>query len=448
MKYLRIILKPENIFALFALFFGLIVAFGTPAFFGLDESAHFFRLYQIAEGDISPTKEGDRAYAFAPSNMEDAINNTWINSDYINESPWDYFNFDIDKSSRTKIDITNAAVYSPFCYLPQLLFLKVAMVFTKNLLFIHYLIRIVGLLSFIAMGYFAIRKFGFNKWLIMFLALLPVTVAQASVLNADGMTFGLIYLLASQISAIIAQKEIVSKKQIIWMGITCAILAIVKQAYLPLLVLVVLTYGKFGSYKRAIKSIGLMAIASLICFLLWQWQISGIKTVSGLVGVGNYELQLGTLKNNPIWFAKVLGHTFFSDYGVQLFKESIGSLFWWEVNFELNFGATTFAMMVLILLSIVHQKNILLRWQRVTILGIILINILLISIIFFMVWTPHGDWRIAGMQGRYFTPFLLPICLSFANKKITFGKWTNVISGSLATIASFALLLNMAIYFI
>ena len=70
-KYLS---EAHYLFAVLALIFGVIFIKIVPPFWGIDETSHFARVYQLAHGDITTDKTQAHYGGTVPSNLLDLIN--------------------------------------------------------------------------------------------------------------------------------------------------------------------------------------------------------------------------------------------------------------------------------------------------------------------------------------------------------------------------------------
>jgi len=61
--------KPEIFFVIFAFFFGLLIVLITPPFQIPDEINHFYRAYQISEGQLIAVKHDNRIGGYMPKSL-------------------------------------------------------------------------------------------------------------------------------------------------------------------------------------------------------------------------------------------------------------------------------------------------------------------------------------------------------------------------------------------
>jgi hypothetical protein len=65
--------KPQILFAILFLLFGLLYVFLTPPIYVADESAHFYRTYQVSEGNFVPENVGNESGGKIPKSLSDFV---------------------------------------------------------------------------------------------------------------------------------------------------------------------------------------------------------------------------------------------------------------------------------------------------------------------------------------------------------------------------------------
>jgi len=241
-KYLSALYK--NTWLLFACTAGTVgVAFATPPMLGLDEAAHFNRVYQISEGGvrstISPSGRdlGGPVPAAVVRLQEESIiirkrqsNKTW--PDYTRAA----YNTSM-KGEKTVASFPGAATYSPFAYgtgtLGMLLARVLNLSFGATVLLVR-LTMLAGCVAAVAYAIFLLRNYKI-KWLVFVLALWPQSIFQASVITADSAATALCFLLFAFYFKAFSQgsKKPLSHKNMLLMALCAVILPLVKVNYLP-----------------------------------------------------------------------------------------------------------------------------------------------------------------------------------------------------------------------
>jgi uncharacterized membrane protein len=199
MQSYRIILKPERFFLSVASIFGFIYALIIPPFQSPDEYNHFFRAYQISQGQFSGTRTENRLGGVLPTSLLELSNkftylkfqpNKKLNKDTFSSAS----HIKLDPERKQFIDFTNTAIYPPTAYIPQTTAVLVGRTLRLNPLLIIYLGRLFNLAAWIALVYLAIKWTPSHKWTICLLALLPASIFIQATNNADVTTNGLSFL--------------------------------------------------------------------------------------------------------------------------------------------------------------------------------------------------------------------------------------------------------------
>lgn len=416
---LKNIFVAENVFVILALIFGLIFAFKTAPFHGPDEAAHFFRVYQISKLQLTPLKvdveQHSEGHAVIPFNMGTAINSYSAPENLGARLPKDNLNFELDESEMLEVDISTTAVYSPVAYLIQAVGLGVASIFTKNVLMLSYLLRYFSLFTYIALVYLAIRQLKTLKWFMFFMALLPVCIAQAALLNVGAMAFGLIFLFLAYVISIITRKEKVTIKEQFTLGALALAITLTNFAYFPLIFILLATYQKWGGVRRTLVSLALILGVSCAALLMWSHLVGDIRPLGPSMNSDNYDTQLLLLKQSPQYFWERFSNTFFSRLGHVWPLRTVGGTFDWAIPIRIAKPIGYAILITLPLLAFLNGSGKVSVINRVLPVLVTATNLIFISVIYYLTHMKVGDRAIAGLQGRYFTPLLLLLSIMFIN---------------------------------
>lgn len=166
--------RPELIFIIFGLIFGLFMIFVTPKFGVPDENGHFARAQEVSKGIL---------YNNLPQNRKD-----------------DY-------------QFHGASGYSPIMYAFSGLSLKITQKFDENIQF--YTGRIVNLIVWILLIALAIHITPVFKWAYFIGALLPMSIFEGMSYSADSFSNAFAFLFFAYIFKLIFNdKEFSYKKDI------------------------------------------------------------------------------------------------------------------------------------------------------------------------------------------------------------------------------------------
>src|SRR5207244_5730226 len=92
--------------------------------------------------------------------------------------------------------------------------------------------RIAGLVTYIAVAGYAVRRFVAARWLLVVCALAPVALFQAAVVSADGLTNAAVFLLLANVVAVTAAAPgRIDSRLVVEALVAVALLALTKPPY-------------------------------------------------------------------------------------------------------------------------------------------------------------------------------------------------------------------------
>jgi uncharacterized membrane protein len=265
--------KPESVFILFGLIFGVLVILITPPFQVPDEHSHFFRALEISQGDFIPAVKGNVAGGFIPVN---AIATGGELAGYLAFRPQNKQSFEKLAyflklpPEPDKKQFAQSAVYPPISYLPQLVGIGIGKVFNLSWLKTMYLGRVTSLLVWLLCLYLTIKVIPTSKWLVVTLALSPMTIFQAASLSADSLTIALSFLFIAIFLKLTLEEDTKLTLLVTALLVIIAILiALCKQAYIILIFLFFLIPIKRLGLKKYGLFFSLIFLFTVSSLILW-----------------------------------------------------------------------------------------------------------------------------------------------------------------------------------
>lgn len=433
----KIFNHPARLFVVLALIFGLTLAIINPPFFGIDERAHYLRAYQIAQGDVLPTTVGKdhQPGAYLPTNLTRLVNTSTANlTDTITNPRTNLINRKYAELSKYSVyyhsyfstqkindyvsddQLSGTFSYNPVAYSGLALGVKVGEIFRLPILYNMYLTRIFGLLTFIVIVYYAIKLAPRYKWFIVAIALLPVTLFQASTISIDGVMCAVAFLLFGLLIKVwdngMKQKPLLYGSlipaSIILFGLT-------KTPYTILLLpFIFLPANKFKHRKSAYTWKLIWVVIPLIITGIWLLYTGHITRESiAWYSQANVASQLVYLKHHLLSFIPILFRTFYY-YCDNIFGTMIG----WVGNESVGLPLTIISGLFFAIISIaVLLEKLQVNFHKVNKLNKSMLPltaaglIVAVSMSLYLVDSSTGARIINGIQGRYFIP-ILPIILT------------------------------------
>jgi uncharacterized membrane protein len=408
----KLLLFPERLFLIIALFFGSCLVVIIPPFQSPDEYNHFFRAWQVSEGNFLPEKTANfRLGGYLPKSL-DSLKHRFIflKNNYAAKTSFeqilDASTIPLKNTDRKFIDFPNTAIYAPTAYFPQAIGIFIGRILEFPPLLILYLARWMNLLFWLIIVYYSIKTMYFHKWTLVFCALLPASLVIAASLNADVCTNALCFwLIANYLQNV--QNSV---------GLLLAMLVTTlnKLVFAPFLLLQrVLVIKKIIYQDFFVSTAFVVLITSLYwgnlsknLFIAYENYNPAFRDFQTLnVGV-NADQQLNYIAHHPIAFSKIVFQSFAQSLPSTL-AHLVGK-FGWEKNY-LPIWDIVLLWLGLILMTF-SQNNSLSKRGRFWIFSCIAGCLVFFSITMYALWCPVGSPILLNLQGRYFLP-LLPLLI-------------------------------------
>ncbi len=474
-----ILKKTENLFLAIALTFGLLFTLIIAPFHAESEPQHYYRSYQISEAKLIADKKIVDCYGhqfetylpatncvggMLPKSLVKTVKITDVMAGRKNprnqqniQNIIALLNLPLDRNNRVFLRFPNISLFFPITHLPQAFGMAIGRLFNVSPLVLLYAGRICNLLVWLLVVYLAIKIIPFYKWLLLLLALTPMSIFQASSLSGDALTNGLSFLLIAVIlntafdtglqasegnpfrficvagikyplhkqavpstAAIRYEGEKqVTKSEIFILALLSLLLSLCKLAYCPILFLLwVIPVQKFRSKKEYILTISAIILFSLAAVLSWLFLTRHLNVPLRLDTPNlTTEQRLDYLANQPWKLLVLLGNTL-RVHGLSYLEQYLGGMGWGETKMPI-WHIVSYALVLVGVAACSHEKDILVSpKQKAISLSIVATNIVLIFTLLYITWTSLDSDVIQGFQGRYFIPISPLLFLLFYNQKI------------------------------
>jgi len=398
-------IPPETIFIIIGLIYGLAFLFITPPFFVVpDEAYHFYKAYGISEGYVIPEKIGNEAGVSIPEYTLDTISasfNQKINfEDVINSK----VNINVNKNTEKFVDMSRFAVvtYPPVPYAVSALAIKLGVFFDLSPFVLLYMARFANFLIWFFLVYLAIKIIPVHKWVLLMIALMPMTIFEAASVSADSLTIGLSFLFIAYILRLALVNHNFTRTDFLIICVLGVLLALTKSIYVFILFLFLLIpTGKFPNYKKKYTIFSIILIPISLLSVGWVFLTNNLYKPY----IANWSLnaQLAFVLNHPLNYLILLIKSFIS-YWVSYLASFVGFLF---VPF--TFALVYFLILIFVAILDKNEFKLSLRNKLVSLM-IVLSSVFVIMTFDYLTWNPIGNNFIIGVQGRYFIP-IAPILL-------------------------------------
>ncbi len=385
-----------------------------------DEDAHSRKAMAISQGNFfSHANENGEATEFLNAKLNEVVTRS---ADSYEEA--------IDRmitpetEDLVELSYTTMALYAPICHLPQAIGMFVTRLFGATIPIQCYAARLVNFAVSVFLIYKAIKLMPFKKYLLLFLALLPITLQEISSMAADALTIAMSMFYVSYILYLKYDnnKKEIGKKEIVILTISSILVSLCKIVYLPLcLLLFVLPKEKFKTSKnKKIVTISIFA-SSVIINLAWLIYCSRFLVVFNY-GVNTPE-QIKYVLTHPISYLLIFFRSiniFYEMVVVGLCGESLG-LF--DVQASVLFIIPCLILFAMLLIVKDKKEKIKIELSTKLIFSFIFITIVgLILTSLYVQWTSLKNPLIYGIQPRYFLPIILLAAVVLDNHKIIYQE--------------------------
>jgi len=422
---------PEHSFAVIFCVFGLFFLLVIPPIQVADENNHFFRAYQVAQGQLVSKKTDVGVGGYLPSGVIDfarLANKNQIafhqNQHFFPRSQLRELANLSSRSVQEPIEFVNTALYSPVSYLVPSLAIKLSSLVTDRVIVQFYLARLADFLLLGLSFYFAIKIIPFGKWPLVVLCLLPMTLYEAVSISADVYLLAVTALFISYWLSLYRLPNITLRQWLV-LAVLALGLAFSKQSYfvfagvVPLLLVPVCRSQAL--FKKRFLPIGIISLGSLSIALLWMFITRNFNpefirwaAANGIVGA-NPHTQFYVLFHEPVHFAAILLNTWLTNSGNYIWWTTFGEFGWLDAPLPLTL-VLPLAVVTFLSFGIPEDRqqfkdnSAIITTVSIWILAFI--NFMAITAILFAFWTTPGSAVILAYQGRYFIPlliFLIPV---------------------------------------
>lgn len=412
-------MEIEKICVVLVLISGLCTIILLPPFTAPDEARHFYRAYDIAQGNII-TDEFDGELGISVANIPKEISQLKYIGIEKNESMYvehsspiildsliDEFVRKIEGETET-VSLNATSIINPIAYLPQVIFIKIGMLLKVSPLIILYLSRLGNLIVWALSVYMSIKLIPQFKWIFTVIALMPSMVILGSSCSTDSLLIASILLLISYIFYIKSKKStLYTKKNIAILILLTILISAIKLPYIIFLLLIlIIDKPRNWGLKEVLCIIGMLAVG-IITYKIWS--ILGVRELpnegSGIPTTNNIKEYIVFVINNPFEFIQLIISNLRQEiipYIIQIFSGSA-----WNYSSDSLLAIINFVMFIIVS---VKSSNLLIineKYEKIIFLNII--GILYLSICFALFTAkPINFGSLWGMQGRYIIP-IIPI---------------------------------------
>ncbi|MCU0429736.1 MAG: DUF2142 domain-containing protein [Cytophagaceae bacterium] len=391
----------------------------TPPFQVNDEVSHFYRAYQVSQGDWISIRQNQRVGGYLPASLQAA-------SDPFLHLRWNVFHVSqpdtILSLSRIPtgekmifLDFPNTAIYPPLAYVPQAIGISIARLVNMPPLPTYYFTKVFCLFIWSWLVYGLLKTITFLQVEFAFLALLPMSIYVNGSISGDMMctcfcwTF-LVLLLNHWLAEVPIRETSLAAFLILSAG-----MALLKFIYLPLLLLIFLIPKRlFRSRLQAIVFYAGCPALALVSLIAWSVVVQDLYITyedyhpdfvfqATVLEGANIQQQLQWVLHHPLEYTGI----FIRSIGLSFERYSqsyIGTFGWLDTFLPIPWVLMAY---LLIIGSALTAKVPSIGWRpRAWMLVTSFACLASLFLSQFLIWNIEGDQHIDNIHGRYLSPFL------------------------------------------
>ncbi len=448
-------IKPQVFFVYAAIFFFLVFNIVTPPLQAPDEFNHFYKAYQLAEGNFLPNKIDNRLGEEIPNCISKFIfpyNNAATERITVTlEDIFSGFNIKLTNDTTQFKDFPNTSYYSIVSYLPHVVAIFIAKQFNCSVGTMYYAGRLLTFLTWLLCIFFVIKMVPLYKWLFTFICLLPMNIYVTNSFSADTVSNILSFLFLALVLKHTFSENRFRLKNLLSLIIIISLLALAKVVYVGLVLsFLIMPFTKFESKSRYFLFTSALFLIAFLVASYWSGIVMSHYTPYAeynpkyrdwicLTHYSNYYEQKAYILSHGTYFLKVIYRSIFKHPFTYLqgyigfFGNSDIPLPSWLLG--LSYGVIIFVVL--------FEKNefTFTILQRVILFGASFCAFILLLLSQHLTWDAVGEGIVDLVQGRYLIPIFPFLFLAIGNYKLKAN-----INYGIILISLFAILYSISAY--
>lgn len=329
----------------------------------------------------------------------------------------------------------NAGRTNMIVYLPSVLGISLARILHLGTYPMIYLGKIFSFVFYIVGVYWAIKIVPIGKHLFLFIALLPISVQQATGITYDTFSFVILFLLISVILQMY-YKEVDYKVKVA-LVILAVLLGLCKGGiYTPVLLLLLgIDKCNFNGMKNKIAFIILTVVAtsvvtllsygSVICTYIQKNDEEGIQITNDSLQFASEENEQLSVEpygiryvlTNPIDMTVLVINTFTEKIGLYI-QGMLGANVAWAVQTIPIWGYGMLGILIILCKNGIGEFQYQIKMNHRILFFLAFILVVSAHLVLFLIETPRTYSYIWGIQGRYFLPVIMLLFLASRNNSV------------------------------
>ncbi len=457
----KFLIKPEKLFLILCLFWGLLLMLINPPFQASDENSHFWKVYSISQGHFNLKRlttnfiDGvffTRVYTGTGDYMPAGIYLAGYKNLRLRNNPEQktsieetktILNYKLQKDTKV-FNGYNVPVYTIFSYFPQAVVMKICNVFNVNPGISLYLMRCASLFVYCFLVYLAIKITPVKKWLFFMLALMPMSIYQTVSVNIDGLLFACAFLSAAYVMYLGYDDKIkiIGKNQKALLFLLMSFIVFSKAPYFPILfIYFLIPQYKFKNKTDYYKTFLCLILINFFIIAGFKAYVSHVCMLTDTVFKTNLAYNL--LISNPFAFLQITAYTTLMNLGSYI-NGFVGTFGWNDTPLPF------YCVFIYILMLVIHSVFNCEKDKKVYITRPFLFTAVFITVYFlifaalFLAFQIDNKGMIGHFGGRYLIPAAPVLFFAFLNNKFYLNnKYCNILNIASILLINFVLAVSV-----
>lgn len=407
--------QVENYFLILGATFGIIFIILLPPGIAPDDHSHIATTYRDANILTGQNTVNDAEYVMVRKSDAELENTHKLNINTLS-----YYNSLMrqkKETDNTRVNFDRWALnVSIFAHLPQAIGVTIGWLLNLNGIVTLYLGKIAALVFYLVVVYFSIKFLPWGKMILISISLFPMSLQMVTSFNYDLVVNALSFFIISYTMYLIYDKEKVGWKDYLLLGIAGVTMVPCKVVYLFICgIIFFIPDSKTKNKKVSVSWKCGIIVAVFICLLIQK--ISQVQSM--LISSGGVNYTLNQILIDLHSSIGVIFETCFTQISYYLGGIVGQSLGWFQINIS---WYVIIGFIVLCVFSFVEDGKDSREMSVQMKIASWIFCVIMAGGILLSMWldaTPSNHPHIAGVQGRYFLPFLPLLMLAVKPRNIT-----------------------------
>lgn len=421
-------LPVEKLFLLVVGGFGILYMLILPPFSAPDELVHFSTSYNVSNLMMGKGDSDGSGYIYVRADDAKAMYGAIPSMNTYDFTFKNMFST-VEDDEMVLYSVPRIMSQNHFTHFPSAVGITLGRLLHLGTVPTIYLGRLMNLLFYLIIVYWAIKKIPFGKYVMLTISAIPMTLELISSYSYDPIVNGLAFFTIAWILECIYTKEKITWKEILGLLILAALLGPAKMVYsIIFLLCIFIPKEKFGKkmyfYLAGVGVVLALVLSNLLINLGLIMGMTGAASNSGAenaVTTGPQYYTLSWCLEHPIDAIGIYVRTTIAN-GYKYLAEMFGiALGWVEVCVQ-KYIIIAFMLVGLCMLFVrtSNEKNDRIKTKH-TIVALVCCGVVYMLVLtsMFFGWTLLGNPVIDGVQGRYFLPIIPLIAIIIRRKKIS-----------------------------